>query len=248
VSNTTRPGSASTVWRGITMTVEGNVVGSWPQAVRTITTTARVVDAPQETVPGLLVRLRVSGGTTVSKTVETDITGRAVLTYTSIAPHALLPVSTRTQRQASAPDETDLIQVWIDLDRDAQYDANLNEPYRHTEVVTAITLVAFTGQLGDGATVRLDWQTAVEIDSAGFNLYRAAAPGGPYLRINPLLIPAVGMGGGASYSYSDAPSRPGVYYYKLEEIDVGGTSTFYGPVSVDVPSAGRWIYLPIFYR
>jgi CSLREA domain-containing protein len=249
VTNSTGPARASTVWRGITMTVAGSVVGSWPQAVRTITTTAHIVDAPQETVPGLLVRLRVSGGTTVSKNVETDITGRAVLTYTSIAPHGLLPASTGTQGQAAAPNDTDIIEVWIDLDRNGEPNIpNLNEPYRRTEVVTAITLVAFTGQLGDGGAVRLDWQTAVEIDSAGFNVYRAAAASGPYLRINPLLIPAVGMGGGASYSYSDAPPGPGVYYYQLEEVDVRGVSTFYGPVSVDVPSAERRIYLPIFYR
>ena len=38
--------------------------------------------------------------------------------------------------------------------------------------------------------MRVDWQTAQEVDNKGFDLYRATSAGGPYVKLNGGLIPA----------------------------------------------------------
>ena len=99
---------------------------------------------------------------------------------------------------------------------------------------TAVTLVSFEAAL-DGAAVLVTWETAMEIDNVGFNLYRSEAPDGPYVKLNESLIPSQAPGApfGAEYSWLDETVEPGVtYYYKLEDVEVGGLSTFHGPISV----------------
>jgi hypothetical protein len=78
----------------------------------------------------------------------------------------------------------------------------------------------------------LEWATETELDNAGFNLWRSEKKNGDYARINPYFIPAEGEAGfGAEYSYTDYDVQNGViYYYKLEDINVYGTSIFHGPV------------------
>jgi len=101
------------------------------------------------------------------------------------------------------------------------------------EPTTAIKLISFTATPGRG-TVTLAWETAVEIDTAGFNLYRATAEDGPYIRINDALVPAEGDAvSGTSYSFVDEPGY-GLFYYTLEDVDDYGVSTLHGPVEVMV--------------
>jgi hypothetical protein len=97
---------------------------------------------------------------------------------------------------------------------------------------TLIKLSSFTASVGVGKIV-LKWVTASEIDNAGFNLYRADAEDGEYAKINPSLIPAEGSPTqGASYQFIDENVRNRkTYFYKLEDIDLDGKSTFHGPVS-----------------
>jgi len=53
------------------------------------------------------------------------------------------------------------------------------------------------------------------------------------------IIPAKGgPAQGAEYSYEDGSVEPSVdYWYKLEDIDVSGHSTFHGPVQATVTPA-----------
>jgi len=105
--------------------------------------------------------------------------------------------------------------------------------------------VSFTAD-AQSQTVTLAWETAVEIDTAGFNLYRAAALGGPYVQVNALLIGAHGPLGG-SYTTQDAPGV-GTWYYTLEDVDTNGVGTLHGPAQVTVGSgttSNNVIYLPI---
>jgi hypothetical protein len=96
---------------------------------------------------------------------------------------------------------------------------------------TLIELSYFAAQADDGF-VTLSWETASEIDNAGFNLYRSESPSGEYVKINSFLIPAVGSPTeGASYEYNDTGVKNReAYYYKLEDIDLNGTSSLHGPV------------------
>jgi hypothetical protein len=99
------------------------------------------------------------------------------------------------------------------------------------EIATAITLAAFDAYAHDNGTVTITWTTAVEIDNAGFNLYRAPAVDGPYVRMNPQLIAGQGTGEGATYSFVDRPPPTGMLFYKLEDVDYNGAGTFHGPIS-----------------
>ena len=104
---------------------------------------------------------------------------------------------------------------------------------------TYIELISFTGKAKNGGTITLTWETAAEIDNAGFNVYRARGKKGAYQKLNTTLIPAKGSPmEGAVYEYTDMPDRPGVYYYQLEDIDRSGASAMHGPVRV-VARMGR---------
>ena len=109
----------------------------------------------------------------------------------------------------------------------------------------AVTLASFAAEAGIGS-VTLAWETGTEIDNAGFNLYRATAPDGPYTKVNDALIAATGDPvSGANYSLLDKGLAPGTYYYKLEDVDLNGVATLHGPVSATVtPQLRRPAYRP----
>ncbi|OQD46986.1 hypothetical protein BIY37_00285, partial [Candidatus Brocadia sapporoensis] len=105
---------------------------------------------------------------------------------------------------------------------------------------TVVELVSFSANGNTDGKVTLHWQTATEIDNAGFNLYRAKRKDGPYKKINTTLIPAQGNATtGASYSYEDTPPAKGAYHYKLEDVDTNSVSTMHGPKKVKVKIKNR---------
>jgi hypothetical protein len=100
---------------------------------------------------------------------------------------------------------------------------------------TAVTLSAFTAAWS-GDDVVVAWETAMEIDTVGFNVWRSETHDSGYVRVNTTLIPSASPGSvwGSAYSYADSGVTPGTtYYYKLEELEVGGARNWYGPVSTD---------------
>jgi hypothetical protein len=100
------------------------------------------------------------------------------------------------------------------------------------EPPTVITLASFTGIPGN-REVMLVWVTESEIENAGFNIYRAETEDGTYVQLSASLIPAQGTAtSGATYTYADRDVvNRRTYFYKLEDIDVNGVTTFHGPVS-----------------
>ena len=101
------------------------------------------------------------------------------------------------------------------------------------EAPTAITLARFEATSQAGA-ILVEWETAMEIENVGFNLYRSTSPNGPYIKLNDTLIPSQSPGSvwGAVYTWLDEDVETGVtYYYKLEDIEIGGARTFHGPMS-----------------
>jgi len=99
-------------------------------------------------------------------------------------------------------------------------------------VPTVITLASFEAKPGNDK-VNLLWETGSEVDNAGFNIYRSESESDGYVKINASLIPAKGSASqSASYVYVDTNvQNRKTYYYKLEDIDLTGTSTMHGPVS-----------------
>ncbi|MBN1922612.1 MAG: hypothetical protein JW892_15290, partial [Anaerolineae bacterium] len=101
---------------------------------------------------------------------------------------------------------------------------------------TAVFLASFTA-VPEGEEIRVAWETAAELQNLGFNLYRSESPAGPWVKLNAELIGAQNPGAvfGASYEWLDSEVAPGApsapVYYRLEDVDVSGVSTFHGPVS-----------------
>jgi hypothetical protein len=97
---------------------------------------------------------------------------------------------------------------------------------------TLITIDEFKAIPGNRKVTVL-WTTASEIDNAGFNIYRGTEENGVYTKINAELIPANGSPStSATYQYIDKPVKNRTtYWYKLEDIDLKGEATVYGPVS-----------------
>jgi hypothetical protein len=90
------------------------------------------------------------------------------------------------------------------------------------------------------ATVLVEWSTASELGTVGYNLYRGDRPEGPFAPINNTIIPAaIDPLRGGSYSYLDQAAIPGVtYYYELEEITRDGSSSRYGPIVIKAKRGG----------
>jgi len=97
---------------------------------------------------------------------------------------------------------------------------------------TVIELNSFTA-VAANSRVNITWDTAAERDNIGFNIYRAESTDGNYIKINKDLIPAAGsIAQGAAYKYVDTSAKNRrTYYYKLEDVDLFGKSTFNGPIS-----------------
>ncbi|GIV79997.1 MAG: hypothetical protein KatS3mg050_4391 [Litorilinea sp.] len=117
---------------------------------------------------------------------------------------------------------------------------------------TLVTLLAFDARV-DGETVHLMWESGVEVDNAGFHLYRARDSAGPYRRITEQLIaPRAEPGQGARYHFTDRPG-PGTHFYQLEDVDNRGVATRHGPIQVTLLqttalSHGPRLYLPHVQR
>ena len=81
--------------------------------------------------------------------------------------------------------------------------------------------------------ILIEWETISETNSSGFYILRSLSQNQGYTRINIFFLSDSEVGEGVFYSYLDDQVAAGtVYYYKLEAIDLDGTSDFFGPVSV----------------
>jgi len=115
------------------------------------------------------------------------------------------------------------------------------------ECITAIELAQFTTRVS-GAKVQLAWQTATELDTAGFNVYRATKQDGPYVLLNDSIIPAQGNDtSGSSYTFADLPGK-GDFFYRLEDISTQGESTLHESIAVHVGQSRFNLSLPLIGR
>lgn len=101
-----------------------------------------------------------------------------------------------------------------------------------------VDLVGFdVTEVGDGL-VRLRWETASEIDNAGFAILEQGARNGLYRRLNQSLIPAQGgPASGAVYTYDHLAATNGKKIRLiLEDFEFDGDNTIHRPGVVVVPN------------
>ncbi len=103
----------------------------------------------------------------------------------------------------------------------------------------AIALASFYAEFdkSSGDCIKITWETATEVDTIGFQLWRSLDRNGDYHLISGSFTASqsVTESAGASYSYVDCDvykDTDTTYYYKLEEIDLDNTqgNKFYGPI------------------
>lgn len=90
---------------------------------------------------------------------------------------------------------------------------------------------------GDGI---VEWETASEVGTVGFNLLRQDPVSGEFARVNDGLLPGLLTAPhGGVYRYLDRAVAPGqTYSYLLEEIEANGDARSHGPFTV-IADAGR---------
>ncbi len=106
-----------------------------------------------------------------------------------------------------------------------------------------LALVSSFGVGGDGM---VEWETASEVGTVGFNLLRQDAKSGQWVRVNDALLPALmDAPQGGAYRYPDRNVSVGqTYTYQLEEVEVTGETRTHGPYTVTAGS-GRSLAPPI---
>lgn len=94
------------------------------------------------------------------------------------------------------------------------------------------------------APVVLEWETASEVGTLGFYVYRAESPDGPFLQLNEQPVPVQGDDlTGAHYAYRDTTTRWGqVYYYQLESLEQDGYRHRYSDL-VTARAGSHWVWL-----
>ena len=100
----------------------------------------------------------------------------------------------------------------------------------------AIALASFKAKAVDGC-IEISWETATEIDTLGFQLWRSEQEEGPYAPVagSYNLSKSVMDTQGAKYAFTDCDvilDGKTAYYYKLEEIETEhqDENPFYGPI------------------
>ena len=80
----------------------------------------------------------------------------------------------------------------------------------------------------------LTWETASEVNSVGFHIWRSNAEDGEYKRITMSLIPGQGnSSAGAVYSFTDRNYEGNAtYYYRIEQVDADGGSEMFSAIEV----------------
>ena len=107
--------------------------------------------------------------------------------------------------------------------------------------VAAAVLGFQAWQASRNVSVVIAWETASELDTAGFNLYRGAQADGPYQQINDVLIPgSPDPITGGSYEFVDSDVEAGkTYYYQLEEVEQSGVAVLVETTAVQASGGGR---------
>ncbi|HBW46607.1 TPA: hypothetical protein DEF17_01580, partial [bacterium] len=165
--------------------------------------------------------------------LEYDLAGYKV--YRSITPgagHQLIETTAQTSRTYGGLNPTDTYYFVI-----RAYDNNSNEsdssaetgaqPLPNTPPSAPLGLSATAGN----ASCTLTWNANSEIDSAGYNVFRALSQSGPFAKINGSTV--------ALTSYADTSlNNDSTYYYLIKAVDTAGAESDSSSIVSATPKAG----------
>lgn len=145
----------------------------------------------------------------------------------------LLEMGDACTTDSTIADICNTVSVYTDSN-DTNSSNNIAYEPKDVGVPTAVSLLYFEGK-GAKNSVILEWATASELETIGFNLYRRGKLDGTMNTINQLLVQAesVGLVEGSTYTFKVDGLKAGKYYYFwLEDVDIYGNSTLHGPIYV----------------
>jgi hypothetical protein len=118
--------------------------------------------------------------------------------------------------------------------------------YFSTDGPLPIQLASFTATLLEDHTVRLDWATLSELNNYGFEVQRKRASDPDFQTLPNSFIPGHGTTiEPHSYSYVDSGASPGLWTYRLKQMDLDGSLHYSEPVSVAVLTSVKENAVPI---
>jgi len=129
--------------------------------------------------------------------------------------------------------ENDVLLVLIDNNNDGMIDDSLLLPNQYDPL--PVELTSFTAKRLHNS-IRLDWQTATEVNNYGFEIERASLKN-PGNKVWSKIGFVEGSGNSNSpknYSYLDKSISNGVYAYRLKQIDNDGTFSYSNEIEIDL--------------
>lgn len=98
-----------------------------------------------------------------------------------------------------------------------------------------IQLASLAATVVNQNEVRIDWTTVTETNNYGFEVQKSAETPVNYQTIPNSFVPGHGTTiQPHSYTYTDGAANPGIWYYRLKQIDLDGTIHYTEGVQVDV--------------
>lgn len=107
-------------------------------------------------------------------------------------------------------------------------------------LLLAATLTMIAWSASRRSRVIIEWETASELNTAGFYILRGETRENISTRLNSeLLPPSSDPLRGKAYQFVDMSAVPGhVYYYLVEEIELSGAKQRFGPIEVKARGGG----------
>ncbi|MDL1892263.1 choice-of-anchor B family protein [Sphingobacteriales bacterium CHB3] len=113
--------------------------------------------------------------------------------------------------------------------------------FSYSSTPVPIVLASFTATATGNGVVRLNWRTLSEFQNYGFEVQRSQGIPTHFLTLPNSFVPGQGTTNiPHDYVFFDSTATPGLWYYRLKQINLDSTFTFVDPVAVNVlTSVGR---------
>jgi hypothetical protein len=109
-----------------------------------------------------------------------------------------------------------------------------------------IQLAWFTAFSAGTGAVRANWRTISEVNNYGFELEKSTFTADNYQPVPQSFVPGQGTTNSPhDYSFTDTEAQPGIWYYRLKQIDLDGTVHHHDGVRVDLVTSVAGSSLPV---